>query len=283
MILSYHPSFEADRNLICAGRRPDDDDLVAIRAADAVILPQGCDYALYQMARQNCRHVFPNFNTRFEYPGKIGQIHLFRKTDTDHPATKTYRNVAAFNRDRHTDHWGAEQGFPLVFKFDWGGEGDHVYLLKSEGDLDQALETAKSFETTGRFGFLIQEYVPSGNRSLRVVVVGETVLTYWRIQNSRVDYRSSLARGAVIDTQADPELRAIAVSCVKDFCGQTGINLAGFDLLFASQPPHPAPLLLEINYYFGRRGLGGSEKFYELLNSEIFKWLDALGLYVQKG
>jgi ribosomal protein S6--L-glutamate ligase len=31
--------------------------------------------------------------------------------------------------------------------------------------------------------------------------------------------------------------------------------------------------MLEINYFFGRRGLGGSDAFYEILKSEIDNWL----------
>jgi len=283
MIVSYHPCFEADKNLICAGREPDDDDLAAILAADAVILPQGCYKSLYQMARQNCRHVFPNFNARFKYPGKIGQIQLFRETNTFHPATETHLNLDAFNQCCRTESLRAKLGFPLVFKFDWGGEGYHVYLLKSEGDLDQALQTAKHFEKTGRAGFLMQEYIPSGNRALRVVVVGKTFISYWRIQNNSKSYRSNLAQGAVIDTKADPDLQHAAVDRIKDFCRQAGINLAGFDVLFASESTNKNPLMLEINYYFGRRGLGGSERFYELLRSEILKWIDSIGLSLQKG
>jgi len=283
MILSYHPSFEADQNLICAGREPDDDDLAAIQAADVVILPQGCYKSLYQMARQNCRHVFPNFNARFKHPGKIGQIQLFRKTNAYHPATETYLNLDAFYAYYRKGPLLSEIGFPLMFKFDWGGEGDHVYLLQSEEDLDKTLQMAKSFEKTGRTGFLMQEYIPSGNRALRVVVVGQTFISYWRIQNSSKNYRSSLAQGAVIDTKTDPDLQNAAVVCVKDFCDQAGINLAGFDLLFSSESPNKAPLFLEINYYFGRRGLGGSEKFYELLRAEILKWIDSLGLLLHKG
>jgi len=49
--------------------------------------------------------------------------------------------------------------------------------------------------------------------------------------------------------------------------------MAGFDLLFSSERKNRTPLFLEINYYFGRRGLGGSERFYEILNTEITKWL----------
>ncbi len=74
MIVSFHPLFEADKNIICAGREPNGEDLAAIRAADAVILSQGCCRELYDMARENCPHVFPNYNARFKYPGKINQI-----------------------------------------------------------------------------------------------------------------------------------------------------------------------------------------------------------------
>jgi ribosomal protein S6--L-glutamate ligase len=32
-------------------------------------------------------------------------------------------------------------------------------------------------------------------------------------------------------------------------------------------------MLLEINYFFGRRGLGGSEAYYKILLAEIQVWL----------
>jgi ribosomal protein S6--L-glutamate ligase len=35
---------------------------------------------------------------------------------------------------------------------------------------------------------------------------------------------------------------------------------------------------LEINYFFGRTGLGGSEKFLETLHQEINLWLKRIGL-----
>ena len=38
------------------------------------------------------------------------------------------------------------------------------------------------------------------------------------------------------------------------------------------------PLFLEINYFFGRSGLGGSEKYYEILTEQIQKWIDKLSL-----
>ena len=90
MILSYHPFFEADTNIICAGRVPDANDLALIQSADAVVLPQGCYRSLYEMARPNCVNIFPNFDARFNYAGKIGQARLFKETNAAHPKTQTY-------------------------------------------------------------------------------------------------------------------------------------------------------------------------------------------------
>ncbi len=87
MILSYHPCFEADRNLLCAGREPDADDLTAIKSADAVILPQGCYQSLYEMARNTCSHVFPNIDATFKYHGTRSQAKLCQEQDITHPET----------------------------------------------------------------------------------------------------------------------------------------------------------------------------------------------------
>ncbi len=278
MILSYHSCFIADKNLLCAGRKPDAQDLAAIRAADAVILPQGCYESLYEMARKNCMHVFPNFDARFEYAGKIGQAHLFNKINVPHPKTEIYKNVEAFSA-----HYGGfpkkpSFDFPFVFKFDWGGEGDHVYLIKSSEEFINVLQMANIFEKSRQTGFIIQENILSNNRSLRVVVIGQTCISYWGIQENTEIFASNIAKGAVIDNDANPDFQKIAVKSVNDFCRRTGINLAGFDLLFSSEVENKTPFFIEINYFFGRKGLGGSEKFYELLTAEIRKWLSGIGL-----
>jgi len=278
MILSYHPCFEGEKNLLCAGREPGADDLDAIRAADAVILPQGCYQSLYEMARQNCKHVFPNFDARFKYKGKIGQIQLFREKNVPHPKTETHINIDTFSLKYGEIPPKPPFIFPFVFKFDWGGEGDHVFLIKSPEDFMRILQTAKKLENSSQKGFILQEYIPSENRSLRVVIIGQTMVSYWRIQHEIESFTSNIAKGAVVDFDTDPELQKEAVKAVKDFCLRTGIDLAGFDILFPSGAGINTPLFLEINYFFGRRGLGGSEKFYGILNREIVKWIDRIGL-----
>ncbi|MBC8200194.1 MAG: ATP-grasp domain-containing protein [Desulfobacteraceae bacterium] len=287
MILSFHPCFVADKNIICAGRKPGADDLAAIKAAHAVILPQGCYKSLYYMARGNCAYVFPNYDARFKYPGKIGQIKLFQRKRVSLPETVIFRNAdsfipnfASFSKCHSEDFqitlakFGFD--FPFVFKFDWGGEGENVYLIKSVEDLQEVLQKAAIYESTGQAGFLIQEYIPSQNRSLRVVVINRKIITYWRVLKNREGFCSNLSQGAVIDFDSDPDLQEMAAFSVENFCKQAGINLAGIDILFSSELQIKEPLFLEINYFFGRRGLGGSEKYYELLVSEIRGWINSL-------
>ena len=273
MIVSFHPLYEADTNIVCAGRDPGTEDLAAIKAAEAVVLPQGCRQSLYEMATTNCRHVFPNYNARFNFSGKLGQIKLFRETNTAHPASELYPSVAEFKR-----HYGEASGIisfglPCVFKFDWGGEGETVYLINSIDELENILEKATVFENSGQKGFLLQQYVPSNGKTLRVIIIGQAIMSYWRIQQNIDMFMSSVSKGAHIERTLQPELQNIARAFVSDFCTVTGINLAGFDVIFQADAENPQPLLLEINYFFGRKGLGGSDAFYEILKKEINAWL----------
>jgi len=278
MILSYHPIFEGDENRVCAGREPSSEDLEIIRDADAVVLNQGCYRSLYDMARRNCRRVFPNYDAKFAYPGKSGQIRLFKKAGADYPETRLYKNTAEFEAVSRISPCRYPFAFPVVFKFDWGGEGETVYLLQDEQDLIHLLARAKRFESSGQFGFLLQEKVDTPPRALRVVVVGQTVVSYWRVSDGKERFHSSLSKGGRIDRESDPELQEAGVEATRAFCRKTGINLAGLDLLFSCKTDSPVPLFLEINYYFGRRGLGGSAPYYRLLISEINRWLASIGL-----
>ena len=89
MILSFHPNIVAQKNILCAGRLPDEEDCAVISQASAIILPQGCSEALYRMCREHCPHVFPNYDVRFDFPGKLGQARLFQKMGVAFPRTMT--------------------------------------------------------------------------------------------------------------------------------------------------------------------------------------------------
>ena len=276
MIVSFHPLYVADKNILCAGREPNKSDLAAIKRADAVILPQGCRQRLYVMAREYCKHVFPNYEARFQYPGKIGQIQLFRDTDTPHPETRVFKNMASFRCEFGDRPERPPFPMPFVFKFDWGGQGDTVYLIGSYDSLREMLQQADIYEKSGQQGFLVQEYVPNRKKTLRVVKIGRQLITYWRISNSRTGFLANLSKGASIDFDSDPDLQHSAEKAIRELCAKSGINLAGFDVIFSTEKKERPPLLLEINYFFGRRGLGGSEGYYRILENEIRNWLDGL-------
>ncbi|MGD9302018.1 MAG: ATP-grasp domain-containing protein [Desulfobacterales bacterium] len=280
MILSFHPLFEADKNITCAGRQPGSTDLKAIKAADAVILPQGCYQSLFEMAHANCPHVFPDYKIRFKYPGKLGQIKFFRKFNIAHPASEIFFNLASFYPNFRKPFSADNLTYPFVFKFDWGGEGETVFLMNSEEEFNKILQKTAEFEKSGQYGFLLQEYISSSNRTLRVVIIGQRLISYWRIQNPENGggFYTNLGKGAVIDAESDSGLQHKAVALVKQICNKTGINLAGFDLIFSSDIDKPEPMLLEINYFFGRKGLGGSEAYYKILLGEIQAWLAGLNL-----
>jgi ribosomal protein S6--L-glutamate ligase len=279
MILSFHPLYTADLNLLCAGRDPGAPELLAIRQAKAVILPQGCRKSLYRMAQKNCAHVFPDYDACFSYPGKIGQAKLFQKTGVPHPHTVFYDKGALSEIGYREFLNNLPFSLPFVFKFNWGGEGETVFLLQSLEAVETALKNAILYEKSGQCGFLLQELVPSKKRSLRVVVIHRSYISYWRVHEAGDGFYTNLTKGAKIDTDSDPALQEAAKAAARTFCDQTKINLAGFDFLF-SEPELQAgvirPLFLEINYFFGRKGLGGSDNYYHLLQNGIDDWLSGL-------
>ena len=274
MILSFHPVITADQNILCAGRDPGKKELKAIKQADAVILPQGCRQTLYEMAIAHCPHVFPDYGAKFKFPGKIGQADLFAQCGLPHPQTETFVSLDDFFKKTGYPRQKLNFALPFVFKFDWGGEGDTVSCVASLTDFKKALEKAASYERTGQYGFLIQEFIPTtDNRSLRVVVIGQKRISYWRIPADPDQFGTSLSKGAKIDKDSDVYLQTAGVEMVDRLCRKTGINLAGIDLILPKTLNNTSPLFLEINYFFGRTGIGGSEPFYEILESEIRNWL----------
>jgi hypothetical protein len=155
----------------------------------------------------------------------------------------------------------------------WGGEGNNVFFVQSVPELDTCLDLAGKWEGQGKKGFVIQEYIPSAGRSLRVVVIGSRFISYWRTHQDQNSFYSNISRGAEIDKDNDPDLQEAAVRELKKFCERTKINLAGFDFLFDSRQKKPKPLFLEINYFFRCHGLGGTDRYFELLVEAVNEWL----------
>lgn len=245
----------------------------SINKANAIILPQTVNKELYSLCVKMCQHVFPNYDLRFQWEGKTGDALAFWSYGINHPDTLVFPKVETLRGDHPLmDHQVPElPSFPFVLKGTHGGEGSQVWLIESAEELEEKLQTLLQFELHGNSGFVIQEYIPSLERDLRVVVIGTQVFSYWRTARG---FLHNVARGGEIDAESDQDLQAVGREKVREFCSKSGINLAAFDLVFP--PGEIEPFFLEINYTFGRSGLGGSEKFYTLLQKAVEHWLQAV-------
>ena len=144
--------------------------------------------------------------------------------------------------------------------------------LNRPRDLEEKLDLLRGSSVRDQ-GFVLQEFIDHGGRDLRVVILYDQLFAYWRVQPDPSQFRTNQRQGGEIDPEGDPKLKNEAIKAVEGFCRRAGINVAGLDILFNRTRNPDTPLFLEINYYFGRRGLGGSLRFYELFEQAADRWL----------
>ena len=270
-IVSMHPIIKGDAFYWDRGVW-DKDLLDTLGNAAAIILPQTVEKELYRLCTKICPHVFPNYDLRFLWEGKIGDTLAFWTYGMKHPHTLVFPKVETLRGDHsQMDHAVPELlPYPFVMKGAHAGEGRQVWLIENKHDLEEKLLTLLRLELHGSSGFVIQEYLPALEKDLRVVVIGDQVYSYWRKAQT---FLHNVVQGGEIDTASDQELQEAGRKKVREFCRKSGINLAAFDLVFPAADDEP--LFLEINYTFGRRGLGGSERFYTMLHDAVNQWLQA--------
>jgi len=272
MLLSFHPCFVADAQVILADRRLSAEDRRLIQSADAIILPQTCSLALYKACSKSEAYVFPDYELRFKYPGKVGQSILFEKLKILHPATKRWPSVKKF-RDTLKAEGAASHEMPFFLKADKSHEGDGVFFVTDVQSLEAALV---HLEKIGQYRFISQKWIPCHGNVLRAVVLHKRIITYWKREDHGII--STVSHGARVDRKWKPALQEKGRAQARWICEKTGINLAAFDLVFNLDHPDPQPFILEINYYFGRKGLGGSLRYYRLLLNAIQEWLKEIEL-----
>ena len=276
MILSFHPCFDTDVQVILGERQLDSADLQLIRDAKAIILPQTCPQEIYNACSASTAAVFPSYEMRFKYPGKMGQSILFKDFGFLHPETLRWRKVNEFKKA-----YAASNAFPhelpFFIKDDKSHEADGVFLVKDMPSLSDALGYLILREKSGLPGFVTQEFIPSEGNVLRAVIIGRQVTTYWKRPNRPGQVITTISRDAMIDHHWRPDLQEKGKEQAIALSEKTGINLAAFDYVFPMSNDDPAPFFLEINYFFGRRGLGGSEDYYGLLYQAVRDWLGEIG------
>ncbi|PKN30203.1 MAG: hypothetical protein CVU64_04470 [Deltaproteobacteria bacterium HGW-Deltaproteobacteria-21] len=272
MILSFHPVIIADVQIILGDRSLSGDDLSLIHDAKAIILPQSCSRELYRTCRESSARLYPNYDVRYAYEGKIGQSLLFHERGWPHPATTRWSSVEAFVL--HEAQGVLPHRPPFFLKRNMCHEGDGVYLIQGSSDLQIALEDIRR---KGDSGFISQDLVPTEGNVLRTVILGRRIVTYWKRPAVPEQMVTTVSAGSVIDETWMPELQEKGVVQAMQVSRDSGINLAAVDFVFSLSHPEPQPLILEINYYFGRRGLGGSLRYYRLLMDAVRGWLEENG------
>lgn len=276
MILSFHACFSADTQVVLGDGVLDAHDRHHIEAADVIILPQTCPLELYQACQNGSALVFPDYKSRFEYSGKIGQSMLFKKLNCPHPDTKIWPSVAEFRRV-----YPKEEVFPhetpFVIKADHVHEAEGVYIITDSATLNSSLEAIERLECSGLSGFVSQEWIETKGNVLRVVIMGKRLRSYWKRAESPGQMVATISRGAKIDENWSPELQEKGKAQTQRLSAATGINLAAIDFVFPFSLSDPQPLFLEINYSFGRQGLGGSQRYYLLLFEILQEWLHEKG------
>jgi len=157
-------------------------------------------------------------------------------------------------------------------------EAEGVFVVEDGNSLREALERLAIREQSGLKGFVTQSYIPCNGNALRAVVIGKKTITYWKRPDKPEGKITTISRGAIIDHDWRPDLQKKARTQAKALAERAGINLAAIDFVFSLADKNAAPLFLEINYYFGRRGLGGTENYYRLLYEAIQDWLEKIGM-----
>ena len=277
MILSFHPCFDTDVQVILGDRRLDAPDLQLIRDAEAILLPQGCSEALFQACSRSDVPIFPNYEMRFKYPGKMGQSLLFKEFGFSHPMTMRWPSVEKFKKT-HSEAGSYPHHLPFLIKDNKSHEAEGVYYVEDKSSLSEALDYLLLRERSGMSGFVTQTFVASGGNVLRAVIIGKQIITYWKRPKKLGQVITTINRDAIIDREWKPDLQGKGKEHAHLLTEKTGINLAGVDFAFPLFLRDPDPLILEINYFFGRRGLGGTGNYYRCLYQAVQDWLIEAGL-----
>lgn len=209
-----------------------------LQEADWVLFPQywqlnGLVYGLH------CR-VFPS-----EASYRIGhdKIEMTRAFELVAPENTPLTLIEPNTPEAQQRVWEL-MALPFVVKLPRASMGEGVWLIESREDWHRYCARTQVL--------YVQEYLPI-DRDVRVVIVGERVVTaYWRTQSPRGFY-NNIAQGGSIDHSPVP---ASVTELALRLARELGVDHAGFDIALVGGHPY----VLEFNRLFGNQGLGsGSE------------------------
>ncbi|MFN3567523.1 MAG: RimK family alpha-L-glutamate ligase [Caldimicrobium sp.] len=263
MIISFYPLYEGDVNIFQF--EPLTEELILnILTAKAVIVPPTVSPELYFFVKNVGIPLFPEYTLRFLFPGKIGQILLFKALKMPHPQTIPVPRLCGIEENPYERTMKIT--YPFVVKGNWGDEGKEVFLVKTEEEWRDVLKIFKGFENMGRFGFLIQEYIDTPFDA-RSIVIGDEILVIFR----EGGFRKNLAEGGKLIEPPVPSLEEKVRTLTKKFITSTGFNLVSIDFLIKGEEV----LFSELNFVFGRRAIGDAV-YIQLVKEAIENFLKKL-------
>ncbi len=257
--VSLHHQIRLDENLPPIGPL----DAAASRliaGAAGVLMPKYCPPARYEEVSRLARFHFPRLSARYACRGKARQVLLFRRLGIAHPRTVLYADPEEALRDAGS----RLLAFPFVLKGDSGGGGSAVFPVTSHGVYLERLACLPRHEPV-----LVQEWIRNGGRDLRVVLMGSLVESYFRVGGD--SFYNNVSKGARIDHGLRPDLQQKGKALAVRVARRTRIDLAAFDIMFPEGGG--PPLVVEINFQFGRKGLGGRKGYDRMLRSAIQAWM----------
>lgn len=215
-----------------------------LTGADWVLFPEywQLNALVYGMG---CR-IFPSEASYRIGHNKIEMTRAFQAVAPEHiPLTHILSNTP-----ENAQRLWEEMATPFVAKQAKSSMGEGVWLIE---DRDQWREYLQRVDT-----LYVQEWLPI-DRDIRVVVVGDQVLTaYWRLQ-SGYSFHNNVARGGSVDYSPVPEA---ATRLALRVARQLGVDHAGFDIAMVGEHPY----LFEFNRLFGNQGIpGGGERLREAI------------------
>lgn len=261
--LSLNHQFTLDENLPALAAL-DQKALDLIKNAAGVLMPKYFSPVRYQKVLSLARNHFPNLRTRYACRGKAEQTRLLQGNNSPHPQTVVFDNPVQALQTIKTQ--GPHFDYPFVLKADRGGGGATVFLIETFRELEFRLGQLPAEEPV-----LVQERIDHGGLDLRVVLMGREVTSYFRVGQD--SFYNNVSKGARIELDIHPEKQRIGQGLALDLAQTASIDLAGFDILF---PVQGEPLVLEINFLFGKKGLGGLKGYNQMYRRAVANWVERI-------
>lgn len=236
-------SFDAFRTLGLPGIRyikPERmyDHIDEIQRADWVLFPEY--WQIHTLAYALKKRIFPSLASYHLGHDKVEQTRAFMALCPEHvPPTE----IRASTRD-NIDLIDSRFAYPMIAKRIKSSMGEGVSLIENRAQLERHANSEPVL--------YVQERLPI-DRDLRIVMVGDEVLTaYWRV-TPLGGFRSNVSQGGHVDHEAVPDA---AIALARHLARELGVNHAGFDIAMA----WGHPFVFEFNRLFGNQGIPDSAR-----------------------